>query len=95
MDMQGATVNPVDASSRITLRDHQVDELDGKVILTQGFDENLYMFSPEQWPQFAEKLGGASRWTRTWTTCAGSFVGAAIEVELDDRGRMKIPGGAA
>ncbi|NLO05679.1 MAG: hypothetical protein GX131_07580 [candidate division WS1 bacterium] len=91
MDMQGATVNPVDASSRITLRDHQVDELDGKVILTQGFDENLYMFSPEQWPQFAEKLGGGEQMDPDMDDLRRLFLGAAIEVDLDDRGRMKIP----
>ncbi|MGI5817507.1 MAG: division/cell wall cluster transcriptional repressor MraZ [Armatimonadota bacterium] len=66
-------------------------ELDGHVILTQGFDENIYMFSPEQWPHFAEKLTGGDPMDPDMDDLRRLFVGAAIEVELDDRGRMKIP----
>lgn len=91
MDLQGATVNPLDASGRITLRDHQLDELDGRAILTQGFDENLFLFSPEQWPAFVDKLRGGSPMDPDMDDLRRLFVGAAVEVELDDRGRMKIP----
>lgn len=91
MDLHGATVNPVDASGRITLRDHQLGELDGSVVLTQGFDENLYMFSPEQWPDFVGRLTGGDPMDPDMDDLRRLFVGAAVEVELDDRGRMKIP----
>lgn len=91
MDLQGATVNPVDASGRITLRDHQVDQLDGRVVLTQGFDENLYMFSPEQWPHFIEKLDGGNPMDPDMDDLRRLFVGGAVDVDMDDRGRMKIP----
>jgi MraZ protein len=91
MDLHGATVNPVDASGRITLREHQVDQLDGSVILTQGFDENLLMFSPAQWPEFVANLRGGDPMDPDLDDLRRLFLGAAIEVELDDRARIKIP----
>jgi MraZ protein len=91
MDLQGATVNPVDASGRITLREHQVDQLDGRVILTMGMDENVYMFSPEQWPGFVSRLTDGDPMDPEMDDLLRLFVGGAVEVELDDRSRMKIP----
>jgi MraZ protein len=91
MDLHGATVNSVDASGRITLREHQADELDGSVVLTQGFDENLLMFSPQQWPHFAEKLQGGNPMDPDLDDLRRLFLGAAVEVEMDDRSRVKIP----
>ncbi|MFW5868350.1 MAG: division/cell wall cluster transcriptional repressor MraZ [Armatimonadota bacterium] len=91
MDLHGATVNPVDASGRITLREHQIDELDGSVILTLGFDNNIYMFTPEQWPHFVEPLKKASPMDPDMDDLRRLFMGGAVEVEFDARGRMKIP----
>lgn len=91
MNLHGATVNPVDASGRITLREHQVDQLDGRVVLTQGFDNNIYMLTPEQWPHFIENLSGGNPMDPDMDDLRRLFIGAAVEVELDDRGRMKVP----
>ena len=91
MELQGSTVNSVDASGRITLRDHQLDELEGTVILTQGFDENLFLFTPEQWGEFIKGLGGGNPMDPDMDDLRRLFRGAAEQVELDDRGRMKIP----
>ena len=91
MDLQGSTVNPVDASGRITLREHQLDQLDGTVVITQGFDENLLMFSPEQWAKFVDGLGGGSLMDPDMDDLRRLFRGAAAQVQLDERGRMKIP----
>jgi len=91
MDLHGATVNPVDASGRITLREHQIDELDGSVILTQGFDNNILMLSPEQWPYFVAHLDDGNPMDPDMDDLRRLFIGGAVEVELDSRGRLKIP----
>ena len=95
MKLEGAAVNSVDASGRITLRESLVDSLDGSVILTQGFDANLLMFSPEQWlvykkPFTAEEQAGAMM-DPDMEDLYRLLISPAAEVELDDRGRMKIP----
>jgi MraZ protein len=91
MDLQGATVNPVDASGRITLREHQVDQLDGRAIISQGLDENIYLFSPEQWQNFVKPLTEDDSMDPDMDDLRRLFVGGAVDVELDDRSRLKIP----
>lgn len=93
MELHGSTVNPVDASGRITLREHQLDQLDGTVILTQGFDENIFMFTSEQWEEFRKGLGGSNPMDPDMDDLRRLFIGGQAQVDLDDRGRMKIPEG--
>ncbi|MEA3402563.1 MAG: hypothetical protein U9R79_15095 [Armatimonadota bacterium] len=90
-ELEGASVNPVDASGRITLRDHQVEELENSVILTQGFDENLLMFTPEQWPAFRKRIVGGGEMDPDMDDLRRLFIAPATTVSLDDRGRLKVP----
>ncbi|MGC9318591.1 MAG: division/cell wall cluster transcriptional repressor MraZ [Armatimonadota bacterium] len=91
MDRQGASVNPVDASGRITLREHHLDELEDSVVLTQGFDENLLMFTPEQWSTFRMRIVGGDEMDPDMDDLRRLFIAPATEVDLDDRGRLKLP----
>ncbi len=91
MRLEGASVNPVEASGRITLREHQLDELEESVVLTQGFDGNILMMSPEQWGPFRDRLLEGPLMDPEVDDLRRLFLGAATEVMLDDRGRVKIP----
>lgn len=92
MTLEGASVNSVDASGRVALREHVVDDLDGSVILTQGFDQNLLMFSPEQWEEFKKRFTSKDDvMDPDVDDLRRLFIAPATEVELDDRGRIKIP----
>ncbi len=91
MGPQGATVNKVDASGRIALREHQLNELEDSVVLTLGFSGNLVMFTPEQWPELVKQFDSDSPLDPDANELRRGFIGAAVRVELDDRGRLKIP----
>lgn len=91
MGPQGASVNKVDASGRIALRDYQLDELEDSVVLTQRFNGQIVMMSPEQWPDMVKQFDAESQLDPDMNDLRRVFIGAAIEVELDDRGRLKIP----
>lgn len=91
MNLEGASVKTIDASSRVALRDDQVDEFDGAVILTQGFDGQLLVFTRDQWEDFREELSGGSQMDPDLDDLRRLFIAPATKVELDDRGRMKIP----
>lgn len=91
MDLQGATVNSVDASGRITLREHQMDALPRKLVLTQGFDGNLLMLTPQQWTTFQGRLVSEAEMDPDADDLRRLFIAPATEVTSDDRGRLKIP----
>ncbi len=92
MHLEGASINSVDASGRIALRDHVIDELNGSVVITLGFDENLLMFAPEQWTEFVMQLeGDDDEMDPDTDDLRRLFLAPATTVELDDRGRVKLP----
>ena len=92
MTLEGAAVNAVDASGRIALREHLVDALDGTVIVTQGFDQNLLMFSPAQWEEFKKQFtAGDDGMNPDMDDLRRLFIAPATTIDLDDRGRIKIP----
>lgn len=104
MALEGVAVNSLDASGRLTLRESIVNSLEGSVVITQGFDANLMMFSPEQWLSFKQPFGpkpiepaskdDAEEEKILDTDMEDLFkllISPAEEVELDDRGRIKIP----
>ncbi|MFP4248666.1 MAG: division/cell wall cluster transcriptional repressor MraZ [Armatimonadota bacterium] len=91
MGPQGPTVNKLDASGRIALREQHLDELEESVVLTQGFNGNLVMMAPAQWPDMMQEFAAKSPLDPDMNDLRRIFIGGATEVEIDDRGRIKIP----
>jgi len=92
MDRHGASVSQVDASGRITLREHHLEQTDGPLTLTQGFDENILAFTEAQWAEFSKQFeGDDDGLDPDLDDLRLLFLGNAIDVEIDDRGRLKIP----
>lgn len=91
MELQGASVNAVDASGRIGLREHQAEALPRSVILTQGFDGNLLLLTGQQWTVFQGRLVSEDPMDPDADDLRRLFIAPATDVKIDDRGRMKIP----
>ncbi|MGD9495906.1 MAG: division/cell wall cluster transcriptional repressor MraZ [Armatimonadota bacterium] len=95
MSGQGASLSQVDASGRISLRDYQLDELEDTVILAQGFDRSILMFTEAQWNKFSQALvpEEEEEIDPDLDDLRRLFLGNKAEVDIDDRGRLKIPEG--
>ncbi len=92
MDRHGASVSQVDASGRITLREHHLEQIDGPLTLTQGFNQNILAFTAAQWTEFSKQLeSDDDGLDPDLDDLRLLFLGNAIDVEIDDRGRLKIP----
>lgn len=92
MELTGASICQVDASGRITLRENHLDQIEGKLILTQGFDGQVLAFTEPQWNEFLKLCRPqGDGFDPDGDDLRLLFVGNAIEVEIDDRGRLKIP----
>ncbi len=92
MEFTGANISQVDASGRITLRENHLDQIEGKLILTQGFDNQVLAFTEAQWNEFLKLLvPRGDGFDPDGDDLRLLFVGNATEVEIDDRGRLKIP----
>ncbi len=91
MELQGASVNAVDASGRIALREQQIDALPKSVVLTQGFDNNILVLTEQQWAAFEGRLVNEDPMDPDADDLRRLFIGPKIGVKIDERGRLKIP----
>lgn len=91
MELLGASVNAVDASGRIALREHHVDALPRKVVLTQGYDRNILVLTIQQWNQLQGRLVNEDPLDPDADDLRRLFIAPATEVTIDERGRLKIP----
>jgi MraZ protein len=91
MELQGTTVNAVDVSGRIALREHQIDALPKSVVLTQGFDGNILVLTGQQWAAYQGRLIGGDMMDPDADDLRRLFIAPATEMKIDERGRLKIP----
>jgi len=61
------------------------------LIVTRGLEKCLYLFPPEEWKEFQEKLENPSMMSRDWRKLQRLFLGGAVEAEIDKTGRLAIP----
>lgn len=81
----------LDTKGRLIIPTRFRDDLGSEFVITKGFDGCLYLFPPEAWEAFQEKLsmlpvnrGDSRKLTRF-------FVAGAAVCELDRQGRILVP----
>lgn len=89
--MQGATVHPVDANGRITLKEHQDAVLPKKVYLTQGLDPCIFMLQQPQWEELAGLLAKLPRFDPDADDLRRVLRAPCNETMRDDQRRLKLP----
>jgi MraZ protein len=91
--LTGEFKNTLDEKGRISLPARLRSELPGNVlILTQGVDRCLWLFSPEQWKQLSQKLMEAtSPFQARSRLVQRRIIAPAQEVEIDKAGRVAVP----
>ena len=88
---QGEYKHGLDAKGRLILPVRIREGLGSKFILTKGLDGCLFIFSPESWEAFSEKLKGLSTSSRDARRLVRYFIGSSVECEADKQGRFLIP----
>ncbi len=85
--------NSLDEKGRILVPAKVRTEIPGNVlVLTQGVDRCLWLFTPDEWQSLSDKLMGAtSPFHPKASLLQRRIIAPAQEVEIDKAGRINIP----
>ena len=87
----GTYTHDLDPKKRLTLPSKWRNDLGKKVVVTNGLDNSLFIFSTKEWEKVAEKLslsGFGNKDTRDFNRF---MLGNAFETDVDKAGRIVIP----
>ncbi len=87
----GEYTHTVDAKNRISLPAKFRKELGNKVVITNGLDSCLFIFSLKEWTQFSLEISKLSLVQGDKRKFTRFMLGGASEVEVDSIGRILIP----
>lgn len=87
----GEYTHTVDAKNRISLPAKFRKELGSKVVITNGLDSCLFIFSLKEWSQFSLEISKLSLVQGDKRKFTRFMLGGASEVEVDSIGRVLIP----
>jgi MraZ protein len=87
----GEYTHTLDDKNRLSLPAKFRKELGSKVVVTNGLDACLFIFSVKEWASFSEELSKLSLVQGDKRKFTRFMLGGATEVEVDSIGRILIP----
>ena len=87
----GEYTHTLDDKNRLSLPSKFRKELGGKVVITNGLDSCLFVFSMKGWERFSGKLGELSVAQADKRKFSRFILGGAVEAEVDGMGRVLVP----
>lgn len=87
----GQYTHELDPKKRLTLPAKWRKELGDKVVVTNGLDNSLFLFSTKEWEKIAEKLASLSLGNSESRNFNRFFLSNAFEVDIDTQGRILLP----
>ncbi len=81
----------LDTKGRLILPVRIREELGTKFVLTKGLDGCLFIFPPESWQAFSEKLQALPTSSEAARKLRRYFIGSSVDCETDKQGRFLIP----
>lgn len=87
----GEYTHTIDDKKRVSLPARFRKELGKKVVITNGFENSLSVYSPSNWKVFADKLSVLSLGRAEDRRFSRFILGSAVEVDVDTAGRVLIP----
>lgn len=88
----GEYTHTLDDKNRVSLPSKIRSLLGKKIYITPGLDQCLFVFTKEEWERIALKLSeNASMLSADMRSFTRYMFGGAIEVEVDNIGRILIP----
>ena len=88
---QGEYQHGLDAKGRLILPAKIREELGAQFVLTKGLDGCLYIFTPESWDEFSQRLKALPTSSYQTRRLLRHFIGSAVVCETDKQGRFLIP----
>jgi MraZ protein len=91
--LTGEFNNTLDDKGRVSLPSRLRSGLPGNIlVLTQGVDDCLWLFPPEQWKELSRKLmESTSPFQAKSRMIQRRIIAPAQEVEIDKAGRIAVP----
>ena len=86
----GEYEHTLDEKKRVTLPKSFAKELGGKMVLTRGLDNCLFLFPMSEWEKMAQKLQALSFVQADTRGFSRFILSGAMEVEADSAGRILI-----
>ncbi len=87
----GEYIHVIDDKKRLSLPAKFRKELGKKVVITNGLDKCLFVYTKERWGKMAEQLASLSMGQADTRSFNRFLLGGAVETEVDALGRILIP----
>lgn len=87
----GQYTHDLDPKKRLTLPSKWRADLGKKVVVTNGLDNSLFVFSVKEWEKVAEKLSQSGFGNPDTRSFNRFILGNAFETDVDAAGRIVIP----
>ena len=87
----GEYKHTLDTKKRLSLPSKWRKELGGKLILTRGLDNCLFIYPLKEWQKITEKIGQLPLGQADTRSFNRFFLSGAVEVEVDSVGRILVP----
>lgn len=87
----GEYAHSIDAKKRLSLPSKVRGELGGRVVVTRGLDQCLFVYPVKTWESLAEKLGSMPIGEAGTRSFVRLMLAGAVDTEVDSQGRILIP----
>lgn len=87
----GEYTHSIDAKKRLSLPSRVRGELGGRVVVTRGLDQCLFVYPMKTWEALAEKLGSMPIGEGGTRSFVRLMLAGAFDTEVDSQGRILIP----
>jgi MraZ protein len=81
----------LDAKGRVSLPAKFRAQMTGKIVVSQGLDQCLYVYPADEYNRFVEDLIAREDFKPTMRKVRRFFTAGAVETELDSAGRVSLP----
>lgn len=88
---QGEFQHGLDTKGRLILPVRIREELGTNFVITKGLDGCLYIFTPEAWQDFSDRLNQLPTSSGNARRLKRHFIGSSQDCETDRQGRFLIP----
>ena len=87
----GEYQHSIDTKKRLSIPSKMRKDLGDKAILTRGLDSCLFVYPMVEWEKLVTKLSSLPMGTSSTRNFSRFLLSGAVEVELDQLGRILIP----
>ena len=88
---QGEYQHGLDTKGRLILPVRIREELGSHFVITKGLDGCLYIFTPEAWKDFSDRLNKLPTSSAKARRLKRYFIGSSLDCDTDKQGRFLIP----